>query len=138
MCICLSVGVSVCLCVCSLLWYRLNVFLPPLPEFRCPIFLKILNSWGKVMERSCLRTKKKLPIKGVKLLQIGEFRSNKSFSLSQSSQDFEVLLKGLFAPTSQSRMYNIFRDLEFLGKSNGKQWSRIWKRLLINGVKSPH
>ena len=49
----------VCLCVllsvCSLLRYRLNVFLPPLPEVGCPIFLEIRNLWGKVMERSCLR-----------------------------------------------------------------------------------
>ena len=38
---------------------------------------------------------------------------------------FEVPLNGLFAPTSQSRMSNIFRDLESLGKSNGKKWSNI-------------
>ena len=36
------------------LWYRLTVFLPPLPEVGCPIFLEILNPWGKVMERSGL------------------------------------------------------------------------------------
>ena len=51
----LSVCPSVCVCVCSLLRYRLNVFLPPLPEVRCPIILKIQNPWGKVMERSGLR-----------------------------------------------------------------------------------
>ena len=45
------VCVSVCLSVCSLLRYRLTVFLPPLPEVRCPIFLGIQNPWGKVMER---------------------------------------------------------------------------------------
>ena len=44
----------VCLCVCSLLRYCLNVFLPPLPEVGCPIFLEIRNPWGKVMERSGL------------------------------------------------------------------------------------
>ena len=49
------VCLSVCLSVCSLLRYRLNVFLPPLPEFGCPIFLEIRNPWGKVMERSGLR-----------------------------------------------------------------------------------
>ena len=49
-------GVSVvCLSVCSLLRYRLNVFLPPLPEVGCPKFLEIRNPWGKVMERSGLR-----------------------------------------------------------------------------------
>ena len=48
----LSVYLSVCLSVCSLLRYRLNVFLPPLPEVGCPVFLEIRNPWGKVMERS--------------------------------------------------------------------------------------
>ena len=54
---CPSVCVCVCVrvCVCSLLWYRLNVFLPPFPEVRCSIFLEIRNPWGKVMERSGLR-----------------------------------------------------------------------------------
>ena len=52
---CPSVCPSVCLSVCSLLKYRLNVFLPPLPEVRCPIFLEIRNSWGKVVERNGLR-----------------------------------------------------------------------------------
>ena len=33
----------------------LTVFLPPLPEVGCPIFLKIQNPWGNVMERSGLR-----------------------------------------------------------------------------------
>ena len=54
-----NVHLSVCPCVrlsvCSLLRYRLNVFLPPLPEVGCPIFLEIRNLWVKVMERSGLR-----------------------------------------------------------------------------------
>ena len=50
---------------------------------------------------------------------------------------FEVPFNGLFAPTSRSRMSNIFRDTESLGKSNGKKWSQIWKLWLIKGVKSP-
>ena len=33
---------------------RLDVFLPPLPEVGCPIFLEIRNPWGKVMEGSGL------------------------------------------------------------------------------------
>ena len=53
--ICLSFCVDVCLSVCSLLRYRLTVFLPPLPEAGCPIFLEIRNPWGKVIERSGLR-----------------------------------------------------------------------------------
>ena len=51
---CPSVCLSVCLSVCSPLRYRLTVFLPPLPEVGCPIFLEIRNPWGKVMERSGL------------------------------------------------------------------------------------
>ena len=52
---CPSVCPCVCLSVCSLLRYRLNVFLPPLPEVECPIFLEIRNPWGKVMKINGLR-----------------------------------------------------------------------------------
>ena len=52
---CPSVCLSVCVSVCSLLRYRLTVFLPPLPEVGCPIFLEIPNPLGKVVERSGLR-----------------------------------------------------------------------------------
>ena len=51
----MSVCPCVCLCVCSLLRYRFNVFLPPLPKFGGPIFLEIWNPWGKVILRSGLR-----------------------------------------------------------------------------------
>ena len=51
----LSVRLCVFLSVCSLLSYRLNVFLPPLPKVGCPIFLEIRNSWGKVVGKSGLR-----------------------------------------------------------------------------------
>ena len=54
MSVCVFVRLFVCLSVCSLLTYRLTVFLPPLPEVGCPIFLEIRNPWGKVMERSGL------------------------------------------------------------------------------------
>ena len=53
--VCQYVRLFVRLSVCSLLRYHFNVFLPPLPEVRCPIFLEIRNPWGKVMERSGLR-----------------------------------------------------------------------------------
>ena len=49
---------------------------------------------------------------------------------------FEVPFNGLFAPFSRSRMSNIFRDSESLGKSNGKKWSNIWKFLFGSGLKS--
>ena len=38
---------------------------------------------------------------------------------------FEVPFKHLFAPTSRSWLSKFFRDLESLGKSNGKKWSQI-------------
>ena len=50
---------------------------------------------------------------------------------------FEVPFNGLFAPTSRSRMSNIFGDSESLGKSNGKSWSHIWPFLFENCLKSP-
>ena len=50
---------------------------------------------------------------------------------------FEVPFNGLFAPTSRSRMSNIFTDSESLGKSNGKKWSQIWTFLFENCLKSP-
>ena len=50
-----NVRLCVCLSVCSLLRYRLNAFLRPLPEVGCPKTLEIRNPWGKVMERSGLR-----------------------------------------------------------------------------------
>ena len=31
------------------------VFLPPISEVGCPIFLEVWNPWGKIMERSGLR-----------------------------------------------------------------------------------
>ena len=48
-----------------------------------------------------------------------------SVCLSVCVFTFEVPFKRLFAPTSQSRMSNIFRDSESLEKSNGKKWSQI-------------
>ena len=50
---------------------------------------------------------------------------------------FSVFFNGLFAPTSWSRMSNIFRDSESLGKSNGKKWSQIWTFQFENCLKSP-
>ena len=50
---------------------------------------------------------------------------------------FEVLFKRLFAPTSWSRMSNIFRDSESLGKSYAKKWSQIWTFLCGSCLKSP-
>ena len=46
---------TVCPSVCSLLRYRLNAFLPPLPKVGCPKILDIRTPWGKEMERNGLR-----------------------------------------------------------------------------------
>ena len=49
-----------------------------------------------------------------------------SVCLSVCVFTFEVPFNGIFAPIAWSRMSNIFRDSESLGKSNGKKWSQIW------------
>ena len=128
-----NVRLSVRLCVCpsvrSLLRYRLTVFLPPLPEVGCPMFLEIRNPWGKVMERSGLRYEH-FCLKIVK-----NRRAKKVFFFTFFT--FEVSFNGLFAPTSRGWMSNIFRDSESLRKSNGKKWSQIWTFLFGIGLKSP-
>ena len=58
-----------------------------------------------------------------------------SVCLSVCVFTFEVPFKRLFAPTSQSRMSNIFRDSESLGKSNEKKWSQIGTLLFGSGLK---
>ena len=99
----MSVRVCVRLSISSLLRYRLKVFLPPLPEVRCPKGLEIWNPWGKVTKEvvSYLKT---LQIKGVKLPHQKKvfFWANFAFL----SKIFLVLLfltpfNGFFAPTSQ-------------------------------------
>ena len=81
------------------------------------------------MERSGVIITKKVLIKGVKLPRkkkfffLRKFRLKNQLSLSQSSHDFEVPFKHMFSPTSQSRMFNIFRDSEALVRCNGKKWS---------------
>ena len=63
----------------------------------------------------------------------------KSFFLLHFFQSSLVfgLFNGLFAPISWSRMSNIFRDSESLGKSNEKKWSNIWTFLFGSGLKWP-
>ena len=115
---------SVCLYVCSFLRYRLNVFLLPLPEVGCPIFLELRNPWGKVMERSGLGYEH-FCLKIVENCVTKKSFFSPLYSLFFDLLRFLVFFNGLFAPTSQSRMSNIFRDSESLGNSNGKKWSQI-------------
>ena len=99
----------------SLLRYRLTVFFPPLPEVGCAIYLEIRNPWGKVMQRSGLK------YENFCLKIVSNRRAKKNLTVFT----FEVPFNGLFGPPSRSRMSNIFRDSESLGKSNGKKWSQI-------------
>ena len=61
------VCVCVCQSVCSLLRYRLNVFLTPLPEVGCPIFVRDLESLGKSNGKKWSQIVKLLLIKGLHL-----------------------------------------------------------------------
>ena len=60
-----------------------------------------------------------------------------SVRLSVCLFTLEVPFKRLFAPTFRSRMSNIFKDSESLGKSNGKKWSQIGTFLFETCLKSP-
>ena len=129
--ICPSVCPSVCLSVCP---FTFEVRFKRLfaPTFWSPMFniFRDSESLGKS--------------NGKKWSQIWTFffenclkspRKKKFFFLTFFT--FDVPFNGLFAPTSQSRMSNIFRDSESLGKSNVKKWSNIWTFLFGSGLKSP-
>ena len=60
-----------------------------------------------------------------------------SVCLSVCVFTLEVSFKHLFSPTSQSRMSNIFRDSESLGKNKGNKWSQMRIFLFGSGLKSP-
>ena len=121
--------VCVCVCVCSLLRYRLNVFLPPLPEIQRSNFFRFSESLGKSNRKKLSKIFKLSLVKGVKLTQQ---KKNYGFFCIWSLQ-----FQGIFAPTSLSPMSKLFRFLESLGKSNGKKLSQIWQLLLIRGVELP-
>jgi hypothetical protein len=63
-------------------------------------------------------------------------RNKKVFFFSHFFHFWGTVLR-TFAPTSRSRMFNIFRDSESLGKSIWKKWSQIWTFLFENCLKSP-
>ena len=64
-------------------------------------------------------------------------KSPRQFFFFYNFFHFCTLFKRHFVPTFQSPMSKLFRFSESLGKSNGKNWSQIWKLLLRNGVKLP-
>ena len=49
---------------------------------------------------------------------------------------FLTLFNGPFAPTSRSPMSKLLEFSESWGKNNWKKWCKIWKLLLLKGVKS--
>ena len=122
----LSVCLWVCLSVCSLLRYRLTVFLPPLPEVGCPIFLEIRNPWGKVMERSGLRYEHFC-------LKIVENRVTKKsffsplFSLFLDHLRFSVFLP-VFLPPLPKVGYPIFLEIR-------NPWGKVLER---SGLRYKH
>ena len=129
MSVCVFVCLSVCLSVC------LFTFEVP---FNC---LFAPTSWSRMS--NIFRDSESLgKNNGKKWYQIWTFlfenclkslRKKKLFFLTFFT--FEVPFNGLFVPTSPSRMSNIFRDSESLGKSNGEKWSQIWTLLFENGLK---
>ena len=111
--VCLCVRLFVCPSMCSLLRYHLNVFLPSISKVGYPKKLKNQNPLEKVVERNGLR------------FEYSCLKLPRRFFLSHLFT-FEVMFKRLFAPTSQSQMSNMLRDLESFEKGNGKKWSQIW------------
>ena len=127
-----NVRLSVCLCVCVFTFeVPFNGLFAPTSQNQMSNIIRDSKSLGKS--------------NGKKWSQIWTFlfenclkspRKKKSFFFLPFFT-FEVPFNGLFAPTSRSRMSNIVRDLESLGKSNGKKWSQIWTLLFENCLKSP-
>ena len=115
MCVCLCV----CLCVCSLLRYRLNIFLPPLPERGSQKYLEILNPWGKIMEKVVSHWKT-FTNNGCKIAErkkffffLTNFSLIKNLSICQSSQDCYGI----------RRLYN--KDQEVIQQGSGGYKKRI-------------
>ena len=120
MCVCLCVCVFVCVSVSSLFEVPFNGLFAPTSRSRISKIFRDLES---------LVYKSKCPYVCLFVCL--------SVCLSVCLFTFEVPFNGLFAPTFRSRMSNIFRDSESLGKSNGKKWSHIWTFLFGSGLKSP-
>ena len=131
MSVCLSVRLSVCVSVCVFTFVvTFNGLFAPTSWSRMSNIFRDSESLGKS--------------NGKKWSQIWTFlfenclkSPRKKNSFSSLFFTFEVPFNGCFVPTSQSRMSNIFRDSESLGKSNGKKWSHIWTFLFQNCLKSP-
>ena len=83
------VCLSACLSVCSLLRYRLNVFLFPLPEVGCPKKFEIQNPWGKV-RKEVVSHLKTFTYKGSKIAAqimffLGEFCKDQEVMFSDAN-----------------------------------------------------
>ena len=119
----MSACVSVCPCVCSLLRYHLNVFLPQLPKDGCQNFLEIWISWGKVVERNGLRFEN-VCSKWSKIAAAKFF-----YYIFFNCSLLRYRLNLFLPPLCKVVCPNFFRDLESLGKSNGKKWSQEWSTI---------
>ena len=100
------------------------------PGLLCGLFSYLFTIWSKGSARwlaSCWLFSKHRP--SGPMLSISQMSVCLFVCLSVCPSvcvfTYEVPFKRLFAPPSQSRMSNIFRDSESLGKSNGKKWSQI-------------
>ena len=75
------------------------------------------------------------------ILPLQSYASFKRLELALWSKMFVCAsvrpFNGLFPPTSQRQMSQLFRFSESLGKSNGKKWSQIWKLFRIKGENLP-
>ena len=119
--ICLSV------CVSDHFWGTVSAsFFPPFPKSDVKN-VRDLKSLGKSNGKKWSQIWKLFQIKGLKSLHKKKcFGAN--FALMSRIFFLLVFLtpfNGIFAPTSWSQMSQLFRCLEFLGKSNGKKWSQI-------------
>ena len=89
------------------------VFLPPLPEVGCSIFLEIRNPWGKVLERSGLRYEHFC-------LKIVENRRAKKSIFFSHFFTFEVPFNGLLPPLPEVRC-PIFLEIR-------NPWAKVMER----------
>ena len=135
----LSISRFVCLCVCSSVCLSVCLFTFEVP-FKCLFAPTSRSGMSNIFRDSESLGKSN----GKKWSQIWIFLFENCLKSPRKKSfffptffTFEVPFNFLFVPTSQSRMSNIFRDLESLGKSNEKKWSQIWTFLFENCKKSP-
>ena len=113
--------------LCIITWFKLVFSEIPLSKYcfiyTCPLFFHFLGPFSKHLPSGpmlSISRNVRLCVRVFVCVSVWM-----SVCLFVCVFTFEVPLKRLFAPTSQSRMSNIFGDSESLGKSNGKKWPQI-------------